>query len=130
MPKPLTVAGYLAALILALLLFRSCDAHARDSERYKIERARSDSLLAARTAEAGRRDTVFRRDTLRLVRWRTAYDTARVTDTVVVDSVVYVPRDVADSTIAACTLAVNSCAAARQADAAVIDGLRQRIALE
>jgi hypothetical protein len=130
MPKSITLAGYAAAALLALLLFRSCDASARASERYAIERARSDSVIASLTAEASRRDTVFRRDTVRLTRWRTAYDTARVTDTVVVDSVVYIPREIADSTIRACTLAVGSCAAARQADAAVIDGLRQRIALE
>lgn len=66
--------------------------------------ARADSLQRA-----------YRTDTVRLWRAVTRYDSTRVTDTLVrVDSVthetvVYVPRAVADTAIRACTLALRTC---------------------
>ena len=131
MPKILTVAlPYLAGLVLALFLFRSCEARAEAEGRYQAEREALQKELATAQAEAGRRDTVFRRDTVRLTAWRTRYDSTRLTDTVVVDSIVYVNRDVADSTVTACTNALQSCTSLLAAERSVAANLRQQIALE
>lgn len=80
--------------------------HMADSLRHV-----SDSLshVAART------DTVWR--TRVLPKW----DSVRVTDTLVVDSVVYVPRPAADSAIAGCSLALRDCGRAKFALEQVVD---------
>jgi hypothetical protein len=54
-------------------------------------------------------DTLYIRDTVRFARWRDRWDSVRVTDTVTVRDVVYVPRDLADSTISACRAVIASC---------------------
>lgn len=71
--------------------------------------------VRAATAVVHETDTLYRRDTLRAVRWATRYDTARVTDTLTHDSIVYVKRDVADSVVHACRDILSSCALALRA---------------
>jgi hypothetical protein len=73
-------------------------------------------------------DSVYVRDTVRLARWRDRWDSVRVTDTVVVADIVYVPRDAADSTISACYAVIRSCearVAARDSLAASLQGALQ-----
>lgn len=82
--------------------------------------ALTDSLNVAR-AETARRDTIYVRDTVRYRETRVRWDSVRVTDTVVVDSVVYVNRDVADSTVKACDDALASCGS-------LVLGLRSELA--
>jgi hypothetical protein len=66
---------------------------------------RVDTLVQERV----RLDTVYRRDTVRLWRAITQYDTARVTDTVMRGDTVYVSRDVADEAVNACKATVQTC---------------------
>lgn len=94
-----------AAALLAGYLWGSGRARAKARAELQAVRHVVDSLEAVKV----RVSVVYRTDTLQLVRWRTHWDSVRVRDTVWVDSVVYVPRDVADSTIAACTLALRDC---------------------
>lgn len=61
------------------------------------------------------RESVFVRDTIRLTRTLTQWDTLWRNDTIVVDSVVYVPRDRVDSIVAACRPVAASCASLVQA---------------
>lgn len=63
-----------------------------------------------------------------LTKTLTKYDTARVTQTITHDSIVYVPRDVADSAVRACRDVLNSCAALHAADSAEIHALHVEIA--
>lgn len=58
-------------------------------------------------------DTIYQHDTRTLVQTRTRYDTARVTDTLWRDSVVYVRREAADSLAAACSLVLRDCGTIR-----------------
>jgi hypothetical protein len=83
----------------------------------------ADTLAVAQA----RVDTVYVDRVRTLTRTLTRWDTVRVTDTVVVNGVVYVPRIVADSAIDACRQVVVSCdarVAIRDARLAVVDSLR------
>jgi hypothetical protein len=60
--------------------------------------------------EVVRTESVFVTDTLRLTRTLARWDTIRATDTIVVDSIVYVPRTIVDSIVAACRPIPGSCA--------------------
>lgn len=75
----------------------------------ELARAKSeiDSLKLARGAVEVR----YQVDTLRLREWLTRYE--RTTDTLWRDSIVYVRKEVADSTIKACLLALKDCDAIR-----------------
>lgn len=66
-----------------------------------------DTLLVERT----RLDTVYASDTIRLWRAKMVYDTARITDTVMRNDTVFIPRMVADSAVAACYATVATCEA-------------------
>lgn len=61
--------------------------------------------------DAVRLDTLWKTRKVRYDSVLSRYDTVRMHDTVVVDSVVYVPREVADSIVVACRLVVMTCEA-------------------
>ena len=84
----------------------------RDTKRAGAaeERARvADSLLTIAEARADSLKVVYVRDTIRLTKWKTVYDTTRerltLTDTVEVLRFIAV----ADSTIRSCTVALSTC---------------------
>ena len=91
-----------------------------------VRAAQRESRAAAKVVV--QRETTYVHDTAHAVRWLARYDTARVTDTVTHDSIVYVPRDVADSVVRACRDVLNSCAALHAADSAEIHALHGEIA--
>ena len=107
-----------ALLGIALLLIWGAE---RSGERRGAGRVR-DSIFVANenTAqrEVARTDTIFKRDTLTLVKRLVQFDSVRTTDTLVRtvqlegkrDSViVYIPRATADSVVSACTDVLHSC---------------------
>jgi hypothetical protein len=61
--------------------------------------------------ESARLDTVYRTRKVRYDSIMAKYDTVRMTDTVMVNDTVYIPRAVADSAITACRLVVTTCEA-------------------
>lgn len=67
--------------------------------------SRVDTL---RVVEA-RLDTVYKARVVTAERWRTRYDTSRVTDTVMRADTVYMRRDVADSAVTSCYAMVETC---------------------
>jgi hypothetical protein len=64
-----------------------------------------DTLLE----QNARLDTVYATDTIRLWRAKMVYDTARITDTLMRNDTVFIPRMVADSAVAACYATVATC---------------------
>lgn len=115
-------AGVLVAVLAALVAYALTDAYARGHRDGLVD------VSAARVREVERivyrTDTLYKTDTLRLARWRTLWDSVRVTDTLVRDSVVYVPRDAADSVVSACYAVVRSCEARVAARDSLISSLR------
>lgn len=103
------IAGAVLALCAAVAAFAYADGARDASARERALAARLDSLAAA----AARTDTVYLRDTVRLTRWRTQWDTVRQDvdrwkhDTIEVVRFVAV----AESTITACTDALRTCEA-------------------
>ena len=71
----------------------------------------ASGVLDTLTEERARLDTVYARDTIRLWRAKMVYDTARITDTLVRNDTVFIPRMVADSAVASCIAAVATCEA-------------------
>lgn len=61
--------------------------------------------------ESVRLDTLWRNRKARYDSVIARYDTVRMHDTVVVDSIVYVPRDVADGIVFSCRSVLNTCEA-------------------
>lgn len=119
-----TVAFYASAVLVGVLLgywLHSPPAPA-PSVRVAISQSRAAHVASAKA------ETVFVHTKEAAYVTRTHYDTARVVDTLTRDSVVYVRRDVADTAIRACTLALNSCAALHAADSAEIHALHVEIA--
>jgi hypothetical protein len=102
-----TRAGILLALLAALTVYGLIDAYSRGHADGLSDA--STVALRPRVMVVKMTDTAYRTDTIRLNRWRDRWDSVRVTDTLVRDSIVYVPRDVADSTISACRSVVLSC---------------------
>lgn len=101
-------------------------AHRWDTRRsVPVQIAHHDTQRAVH--EAARVDTVYRTRVRTYARQVTRYDTARVTDTVTHDSIVYVRRDVADSTVHACRAVLSSCALALAARDSVIAAQRVEI---
>ena len=96
-------------LLLAVAWFGGCQ-YAKNREMgrevHRLERARAALVLRAQVV-----DTVYRTDTVRLSRLKVRYDTLlvdhRITDTVWVKQFV----QVADSTIVACSGALETCGA-------------------
>lgn len=80
---------------------------ARPSTRMTTYTQRVDTLVR----EAVRLDTVWRTRKVRYDSLVQQYDTVRLRDTVMVESTVYVPRDIADEAIAACRSVVETCEA-------------------
>jgi len=131
-----TARAWCLVLVIACVLSAGLGAYA--SHRWDtrsslpVQIAHHDTQRAVQTV--ARVDTVYRRDTVRYVGWQTRYDTARTTDTLtrlVHDTaVVYVRRDVADSTVHACRAVLSSCALALAARDTVIAAQRVEIAAE
>ena len=71
--------------------------------------ARQPDVPAAVIREVVRAESVFVTDTVRLRAVLTRWDTIRTRDTIVVDSIVYVPRTIVDSIVAACRPLPTSC---------------------
>lgn len=61
--------------------------------------------------EAARLDTVWKVKTLRYTSAMTRYDSVRVTDTIVRNDTVFIPRAAADSTVLACRSVISTCEA-------------------
>jgi hypothetical protein len=98
------LAALLGVAILANILL-GVDRSFAQSEARRW-RTSYDSL----TKLSARVDTQYVRDTIRLRgQALVRYDTARVRDTLWRDSVVYVPRAVADEAVAACLAVVETC---------------------
>lgn len=120
---------YLPWLAVALLLWQARCAGVRQGElqaQLRVLATQADSLRA----ESTRLDTVYRADTVRLTRWRTAYDTLyadrQITDTVWVKRFVVT----ADSTIKSCSAALGTCEAATATLRSRIGNLDSTLALE
>lgn len=83
--------------------------HAADDAVLRAELQTLKTALAEALAGARKTDTLFRSDTVTLTKTRVAYkvlrDSLRITDTVLVAAAL----DAADSTIAACTRALQTC---------------------
>jgi hypothetical protein len=95
-------------MMVGVLLWGAHQARRSTELAGELRVLRREVALSARAMDslrkqAGRRDTVFR------TKWVPTWDSVRVQDTVMRGDTVYVPRDVADSTIGACTLALTSC---------------------
>lgn len=104
---PRTLPYLLVAVLAVMVVYGLTDAYQRGHADGLADSARR--YVAARVTVVKMTDTVYSTDTIRFSRWRTRWDTARITDTVMRDSVVYVNRDIADSTISACRAVVASC---------------------
>lgn len=131
----LTLLRYPREVLIGLLLLTAVglcrDREARiveaavQQERVQVAESRAQAFEIA----AAQRDTVFATDTVRLDSLVTLYDTARVRDTVTVNDTVYVPRAVADATIAGCRIALASCTELVEAERDVSENLRDQLAL-
>lgn len=74
-----------------------------------VRRPESAPVPTEIVREVVRAESVFVHDTVRLTRLLTRWDTVRVTDTIVVNGIVYVPRIVVDSIVEACRPLPTSC---------------------
>lgn len=77
--------------------------------------AQANDTLTVYKARAAKSDTVWR------VKVKPVWDSVRVTDTVRIDSVVYVPLAAADSAVGSCTRALDACQVAGIKAQAVMD---------
>lgn len=116
----------LALLCAVALLWR--DAYERG--RHDAGRAVRAATIRTITDTVRVRDIQYQRDTIRLTRWRDRWDSVRVTDTVTVAQVVYVPRTVADSVVSACYAVLRSCEARVAARDTLISTLRGALKAE
>jgi hypothetical protein len=115
----------LVVALAAVLAWAIWDAERRGVAKGQAmaQAARVDTLWR----EVARTDTVWRDSVRVAVRWRDRWDSVRVTDTVTIDSIVYVPLAPADSTIRACFAAVRSCDPALAAKDTLITALRWQL---
>lgn len=104
---------YAGAALLALLWWKHHEADLRDQGAAREREAALVERNAHLENDAGRIDTVYTVDTIRLVSRHTAYvasrDTLRITDTVQVRHLIAL----ADSTISACSVALLTCEQAK-----------------
>ena len=114
----------LAALALLALWAYGCEN--RQAGRLEAEKVALEHRNARLEDEAGRKDTVYVKDTIRLKIYTQSYktlrDTLRITDTVQVRATLAL----ADSTINACSVALQTCetrVALRDQRIAVLDSL-------
>lgn len=119
------------ALLLALVAavsYALWDSHSRG-----VAEGRA-AVLAERVAPLVHRvrvtDTLYLRDTLRFTRWRERWDSVRITDTVTIAEVVYVPRADADSVLSACYAVLRSCEARVAARDTLIQSLKAALKAE
>lgn len=97
----------LITALAALLSFALYDTYSRGVAVGRSEVAARQLALYQKVV--WRTDSIYTADTIKLNRWRDRWDTVRTRDTIAVDRVVYVPRNVADSTITACYAVLRSC---------------------
>ena len=123
MKPPKSLPALLLAALLGALVFGGVSQRSASYARAEAKRLAVvvDSLLTVKA----KRDTLYTRDTLRLRPKITKYDTTRVTDTLVRDSIVYIPRAVADDAIQACLAVVRTCEE-RIADRDALAATRER----
>lgn len=100
-----------AALFVGLVALevRSTLGNAEQRGAYKAETKQLDTSNAALRAHAAKVDTVHVRDSVRYVVRQARYDTLYVRDTVTVHDTLYVRKDLADSTLRACSDVFLSC---------------------
>lgn len=103
-----TVALALACILLAGSIFLS-----RERGEYAAKIKSLDSANAVLRAVKARVDTIHTQDSVRFVQWRVRYDTLRATDTLTLRDTLYVRKEIADSTISACSVVLNSCERAK-----------------
>lgn len=116
----------LAGAAAVLVVYGACRARDLAIATAAAAEARAEVAEQAARARLAHADTVYARDTVRLVRWRARYDTLRATDTVTVHDTVYVRKALADATLAACTDALQSCEVARGERDSLVAILRSR----
>lgn len=107
-----TVRAVLAVMLAVVIGFVVKCAYDRGVESAGAAKAAGALAQAARAPlviEKLRLDTVYVRDTVRMRVAVTRYDTARIRDTVVRDSIVYVNRAAADDAVRACSAVVLTC---------------------
>jgi hypothetical protein len=114
--------GALVAILAALVAYALTDAYARGHRDGLADSAASRSAALTRVVRVT--DTIYRNDTIRFARWRDRWDSVRVTDTLVRDSVVYVPRYVADSVFSSCKAVIGSCDLRVSARDSLVSSLR------
>lgn len=98
----------LATLLLGALYLHEVQRTAELRGELRVRSAQLDSAAKALTTRMARVDTVARVDSVTFTRWRTQYVTT--TDTIRVRDTLYVRKEVADSTVSACLVALGSCA--------------------
>lgn len=121
--------GLACAGVLAVWSYGAAQKNAGRREARAEQAAAVVETLTVRLATV---DTVYRERVRTLTRTLTAYDTARVTDTVAVKqfdtTVVYVQRATADSAVNACRRLVFACDARVAASDSLVAALRGEVA--
>lgn len=127
--KPATALSLALAVALVIVGY-TCGSERADARLYRVERDSAKAREARALATARKVDSIYVRDTVTLTRWRerlvTLRDSLTITDTVEV--IRYIAA--ADSTIAACTLALSTCERRVAARDSVIVALRERVRIE
>jgi hypothetical protein len=115
---------------LCLVVLAALDGYRRgeaNAERIALA-GRVDTL----TQTVVKYDTLYRDSLVIATRWKTRWDTVRVRDTITIvrndTTIVYVRRDVADSTINACFAVVRACDKAGAAKDTLVLALRAQLA--
>lgn len=103
-----TAIGLLAALTLlfgGMAWWQSAKLEQREARIKELSHAVGQLRVTADSLAriAGKVDTLWRE------RIKPRWDSVRITDTVVVNNIVYVPRPAADSAIKGCSLALDAC---------------------
>jgi len=101
------------ALVVALAWAGGCGVERSRAERQaEMDRMVTRQVIDSLALQTAKIDTVFARDTVRLATWRTRWDTVRSERTLRLTDTVWVRAAlaVADSTVTACTEALQTCA--------------------
>jgi len=129
--------GYVVAVLVAAGA-KGCYDHGQREQGALRERLRAaDSTAKALAVSVRRVDTVYRRDTLRLTRALTRWDTVRAgVDTLTMRDTVAVPVEVvrwvvasADSAVSACRSVVQTCEQRVAVRDSLLDVQRRRLAI-
>ena len=122
--------GAIGLAIIALLVgYALHEARQTGRAEGRAEVAAREVLVKSRAV--AKADTIYRDSLKVLTRWKTRWDSIRVTDTIVITRdtgrVVYVPRAAADSALNVCYAVVRSCDRAGVAKDSLIASLRAGI---